>query len=419
MKNPLPRMLAPLYEQMAMNRVMRRPISRILGGLGTSFTANCHTMAATANASELHGYLFWAASETGMYAPHTENYGNGGDTTFGFLARLAACVAGQASIILIPDFTNDPESVPVGATKRNLMRIASELMTAGKIPIFGTGTQLFGTATLTPTGQARYNEVRRWLLNDMKDTLAVVDTYPLLNREDTLDDKHPNISGAKKLGEAFAPMINQQNFLDYYALPGYADDQWSATNNPFGCLTLNPALTGAEATVSASTNPVAGSVIATGWKASGSALGTVTTRWYKELNADGTETQCIEIKGTPAAGGFIAFQPSATTVTLANLAAADKLRMFGVVDTFGKGLMSAEAELMVTKGGTVNYARSGDKYQEPWTLPERTTQRHETMTYTFVGDASETLVTGRVGIFLSAIAVDAVVKIRLPGIRKF
>ncbi|RML70563.1 Prophage PssSM-02, GDSL-like lipase, partial [Pseudomonas syringae pv. syringae] len=71
---------------------------------------------------------------------------------------------------------------------------------------------------------------------------------------------------------------------------------------PFGCLNANPLLAGTGGALPAGVNAVAGSVLADGYKAVGSGLTGITTRWYKEPAAYG-EAQCIELRGNMAAAG--------------------------------------------------------------------------------------------------------------------
>ncbi|RMV78642.1 hypothetical protein ALP05_04918 [Pseudomonas caricapapayae] len=51
---------------------------------------------------------------------------------------------------------------------------------------------------------------------------------------------------------------------------------------PFGCLNANPLMAGTGGTLPAGVNAVAGSVLADGYKAVGSGLTGITTRWFKE-----------------------------------------------------------------------------------------------------------------------------------------
>ncbi|KPW89147.1 Uncharacterized protein ALO79_01122, partial [Pseudomonas syringae pv. castaneae] len=81
-------------------------------------------------------------------------------------------------------------------------------------------------------------------------------------------------------------------------LPTDAGDIYSAIR-PFGCLNANPLLAGTGGALPAGVNAVAGSVLADGYKAVGSGLTGITTRWYKEPAAYG-EAQCIELRGNMA-----------------------------------------------------------------------------------------------------------------------
>lgn len=169
-------------------------------------------------------------------------------------------------------------------------------------------------------------------------------------------------------------------------------------------------------------NAVAGSVLADGYKAVGSGLNGITTRWFKEPAAYG-EAQCIELGGNmAAAGGYIYMQPTANVVQT-NLAAGDVIEMVSAVEIMGssRGILAWEAELTITK--TVNgasstfYYRSMDKYQEPFTMPANFVGQLETQRGTI--DLTETVITSRMGLYLAAgVAQDSTVKVAQFGIRK-
>ena len=189
-----------------------------------------------------------------------------------------------------------------------------------------------------------------------------------------------------------------------------------------GCLNANPLMTGTAGTIAASANPVAGSVLADGFKASGSGLSGITTRWYKEQAAYG-EAQCIELAGAmTGTGGYVYLQPTAS-VAPSSLGVGDILEMVSAPEVVGnsRGILGWEAELMITKpvGGTSTtiYYRSMDKYQEPFTLPANWKGALETQRY--IVDLTETVVTCRMGLYLATgIAQDSKVKVGQLGLRK-
>jgi hypothetical protein len=204
-------------------------------------------------------------------------------------------------------------------------------------------------------------------------------------------------------------------------LPTDAADLYSAIR-PFGCLNANPLMTGTTGVINASVNPVAGSVLADNYKASGSGLTGITSRWSKEPAAFG-EAQCIELAGTmAAAGGYIYLQPAAN-MTLSNFLAGDVIEMVSAPEIVGKsrGILGWEAEMIITKPvtgtSTTIYYRSMDKYQEPFTLPANWKGALETQRYGC--DMTETVVSARMGLYLAAgIAQDCRVKVAQFGVRK-
>ncbi|AAZ36300.1 phage tail tape measure C-terminal domain-containing protein [Pseudomonas savastanoi pv. phaseolicola] len=208
------------------------------------------------------------------------------------------------------------------------------------------------------------------------------------------------------------------------ALQNYVNDaqNYSAQAADFVSGSLNDATNGLGGALPAGVNAVVGSVLADGYKAVGSGLTGITTRWYKEPAAYG-EAQCIELRGSmAAAGGYIYMQPTANVVQT-NLAAGDVIEMLSAVEIMGssRGILAWEAELTITK--TVNgtsstfYYRSMDKYQEPFTMPASFSGELETQRGTI--DLTETVITSRMGLYLAAgVPQESTVKAAQFGIRK-
>jgi hypothetical protein len=259
------------------------------------------------------------------------------------------------------------------------------------------------------------------VLNYVRQFVPVVNIWDGFTQDMTVDDLHPNLIGADFIQSRCVPIINANFEFFGVPLPTDAVDLYSAVR-PFGCLNANPLMTGTTGVIKASVNPVAGSVLADNYKASGSGLNGITTRWYKEPAAFG-EAQCIELAGTmTAAGGYIFLQPAAN-VALSNLLAGDVVEMVSAPEIVGnsRGILGWEAELIITKPvagtSTTIYYRSMDKYQEPFTLPANWKGALETQRYT--GDVTETVVTARMGLYLATgIAQDSKVKVAQFGIRK-
>ncbi|MGI4841012.1 MAG: SGNH/GDSL hydrolase family protein [Janthinobacterium lividum] len=403
----------------------RARIRRGLGLLGDSFSANCHTIAATAFGTEAYGYAGAIAAKTGLFAAWQDNQGKVGDHTGQFMARLPACLASTtADLWMLLSRTND--STTAGMTlidsKANVMKLITAFQnTPGKYLIVGTGTPRFGTKALTGTALAEAVAYKDWVLGYVAQFVPVVNIWDGFTQAMTVDDLHPNLIGAEFIQSRCVPVINANFEFFGVPLPTDAADLYSAIR-PFGCLNANPLMTGTTGTLAASVNPVAGSVLADSYKATGSGLTGVTTRWYKEAAAYG-EAQCIELGGNmTAAGGYLYLQQSAN-LTLTNLAAGDVIEMVSAPEIGGttRGILGWEAELIITKPvsgtSTIFYYRSMDKYQEPFTLPANWKGALETQRYTY--DVTETVITSRMGLYLATgISLDSKVKVSQYGVRK-
>jgi hypothetical protein len=406
-------------------RPTRRRIRRGLGILGDSFSANCHTIAATAFGTEAYGYAGAIAAQTGLFPSYLDNQGKVGDHSGQFMARLPSCLTSlTADLWMLLSRTNDSTTagMALADSKANVMKaIMAFQNTPGKYLIVGTGTPRFGSKALAGQALADAIAYKDWVLNYVSQFVPVVNIWDGFTQAMTVDDLHPNLIGADFIQSRGVPVINANFEFFGVPLPSDAADLYSAIR-PFGCLNANPLMTGSTGVISTSANPLAGSVLADGYKASGSGLTGITSRWYKEQAAFG-EAQCIELSGTmAAAGGYIYMQPAAN-ITLSNLATGDVIEMVSAPEIVGnsRGILGWEAELIITKPvsgtSTTIYYRSMDKYQEPFTLPANWKGALETQRYTC--DVTETVVTARMGLYLaSGIAQDSRVKVAQFGIRK-
>jgi hypothetical protein len=407
------------------NRPQRYAIRRGLGLLGDSFSGNCHTIAATAYGTEAYGYAGMVAARTGLFPSYIDNQGKVGDHTGQFMARLPACItSASADLWLLLSRTNDSTTsgMTLADTQANVMKIVTAfLSTPGKYLIVGTGTPRFGSKALTGQALADAIAYKDWVLNYVRQFVPVVNIWDGFTEDMTVEGLHPNILGADFLSSRIVPIITASFDFPGIPLPTDAADIYSAIR-PFGCLNPNPLMTGTTGVINASANPVGGSVLADNYKASGSGLTGITTRWYKEAAAYG-EAQCVELGGTLAtAGGYIYLQLN-SNITLANLLAGDVIEMVSAPEIIGssRGILGWEAELIITKPvagtSTTIYYRSMDKYQEPFTFPANWKGALETQRYTC--DVTETVVTARMGLYLAAgIPQDGKVKVAQFGVRK-
>ncbi|MCD5970791.1 SGNH/GDSL hydrolase family protein [Pseudomonas quasicaspiana] len=403
----------------------RQPIRRGLGLLGDSFSGNCHTIAATAYGTEAYGFAAMIAARTGLFPSYLDNQGKVGDHTGQFMARLAACIASStADLWLLLSRTNDSTTagMTLADTKANVMKVVTAFLnTPGKYLIVGTGTPRFGGRALAGQAFADATAYKDWVISYVSQFVPVVNIWDGFTEAMTVEGLHPNIVGADFISSRVVPIITANFEFPGIPLPTDAGDIYSAIR-PFGCLNANPLLSGTGGTLPAGVNAVAGSVLADGYKAVGSGLTGITTRWFKEP-AEFGEAQCIELGGTmAAAGGYVYMQPTANVVTT-NLAAGDVIEMVSAVDIVGssRGILAWEAELIITKPvngtSTTFYYRSMDKYQEPFTMPANFSGELETQRGTV--DLSETVITSRLGLYLAAgVPQDSTVKAAQFGIRK-
>lgn len=410
---------------LANSRPTRRRIRRGLGLLGDSFSGNCHTIAATSYGTEAYGYAGALAAKTGLFPDYRDNQGKVGDHSGQFMARLPAAIASTtADLWLLLSRTNDSTTtgMTLTDTKANVMKIVMAFLgTPGKYLIVGTGTPRFGDKALTGTALAEAVAYKDWVLNYVSQFVPVVNIWDSFTQEMTVEGLHPNLLGADFISGRLAPIVNAGFEFFGVPLPTDAADLYSAIR-PFGCLNANPLMTGTAGTIAASANPVAGSILADGFKASGSGLSGITTRWYKEQAAYG-EAQCIELAGAmTGTGGYVYLQPTAS-VAPSSLAVGDILEMVSAPEIMGnsRGILGWEAELVITKPvsgtSTTIYYRSMDKYQEPFTLPANWKGALETQRYTV--DLTETVVTCRMGLYLATgITQDSKVKVSQFGLRK-
>ncbi|PWD04060.1 SGNH/GDSL hydrolase family protein [Pseudomonas amygdali] len=403
----------------------RQPIRRGLGLLGDSFSGNCHTIGATVYGTEVYGYAAWIAARTGLFPSYVDNQGKVGDHTGQFLARLPACIASStADLWMLLSRTNDSTTagMSLADTKANVMKIVTAFMnTPGKYLIVGTGTPRFGSKALTGQVLADAIAYKDWVLSYVSQFVPIVNIWDGFTEAMTVEGLHPNILGADFISSRVVPIITANFEFPGIPLPTDAGDIYSSIR-PFGCLNANPLLAGTGGTLPAGVNAVAGSVLADGYKAIGSGLTGITTRWFKEPAAYG-EAQCIELRGNMAtAGGYIYMQPTANVVQN-SLAAGDVIEMVSAAEIMGssRGILAWEAELTITKtvsgASSTFYYRSMDKYQEPFTMPASFSGALETQRGTI--DMSETVITSRMGLYLAAgVPQDSTVKAAQFGIRK-
>jgi len=338
------------------------------------------------------------------------------------LARITPVVNSPAEIVLFMGGTNDRTGgMSVADTKRNITAIVKRLNKAGKIVIVANDTPRFADKALTPSQQVDHENIRDWVLNELSEFTPVADTYSLIVQSDLHGNLHPNPKGAYKIGGAFSEAIEKYSKIPV-DLPVDSTDTFSVTNTT-GSLVANPLMSGSANMSTASVNPIAPSVIATGYKGAGSSFTGVSTQWSKEVSEVG-EYQVVTFSGSATTvGAYLAFSPTAT-FSLANLSVGDTISLMASLDVIDKasGILGVTAELLITKPvsgtSTTIYYRDGDKYQDPYTLPTNEFNLSvETQRYTF--DGTETAIVPRVSVYLAQnVEQNATVKIGRYAVRK-
>lgn len=276
----------------------RQPIRRGLGLLGDSFSGNCHTIAATAYGTEAYGFAAMIAARTGLCPSYLDNQGKVGDHTGQFMARLPACIASStADLWLLLSRTNDSTTagMTLADTKANVMKVVTAFLnTPGKYLILGTGTPRFGARALAGQALADAIAYKDWGLSYVSQFMRVMNIWDGFTEAMTVEGLHPNIVGADFISSSVVPIITANFEFPGIPLPTDAGDIYSAIR-PFGCLNANPLLSGTGGTLLAGVNAVAGSLLADGYKAVGSGLTGITTRWFKEP-AEFGEAQCMSAR---------------------------------------------------------------------------------------------------------------------------
>lgn len=406
--------------------VLGRIFNRDIGGFGDSFTANCHSIAATAYATENYGYLGNVAAMSGTaFASYLNNFGVVGENTSQFLARIAAPLASFCQIFLMPSVTNDrtQSGMTLADTKRNVLDIVEQFTKAGKLIIVGTGTPRFGTKALSAQAAQDAYDYRTWVLTTLSKQVPVVNIWDDFTQADTVDDLHPNPIGAVKIATKFNAIITQLQ-LKSIPLPTDALDKYSALSRT-GSLTANPLLatTNGTGTIQASANPIAGSLVADDWTILGSGLTGVSVAASVKPASVGN-AQSIKLSGAmTAAGGYFSFQPLVTIPTT-NFSVGDTIGFVAACSVQGtqKGLLSAELELIIVKPvsgtSTTIYYRAMDKYQTGFPMNANSAGVLETQRY--VIDGTETSIRVRAtGYLETSVAQDQEVSISQIATRKY
>lgn len=201
----------------------RLPLESVVWAIGDSITANGYTAPTSTNGATYTGssYLQWASQLSGARFRFGGIAATGGYTSAQVLAtHLPTVLAAKPQACVVLCGTND---VPLGgaATMTNLMSIWTTLARAGITPIL---------ATLTPrndfvAGNNQIITLNSWIARQARlNGWPLVDFYAAVVDPATniylsgynLDTVHPNVVGAKAMGQALATQMS--NLMGYNSL---------------------------------------------------------------------------------------------------------------------------------------------------------------------------------------------------------
>lgn len=363
--------------------------------IGDSITNNGFN--STSNGTNNHGYAFWAKMFSGgrIRTPRSLNFGVGGDTTTLVLDRIAAIKAATADVAVLLIGTNDAgSSIPLEISRANYRRIVQEVQESGKVVVAVTVLpRSYGTDPVFRHVVA----MREWILQEMpKMGVIVADPWGDLvdytrgisgcKADHFIDDLHPNVKGAYKVGKNVWEAIQQL----YPRGPSFSKSPivFNASTNPYGSIAVNPLMTGTGGTISGSCNATVGSVVADNWSMTGSVFTGVTTTFSKVVE-DGVEKQVIQFGGTPTAGCYLTVSQ---TLTLANVVSTQKYKAICTVEIEGPGartISGVSLELRIVDTATIYY-KDGNCYDETVGFPnEGASFVLETEEYTATGTKTE------------------------------
>lgn len=255
------------------------------------------------------GYPCWVFQRSGykFRLARGGNFGVGGNTSAMLLARIADVINHPCPNVIVIGPVNDPT---LAESITNMTLIIQQLIDGGKRVILGN--EMPHTAG-NSTQQDNQIGRRNWLEDPARKatwpSIIQIDTFrPMWNAATYCDFKagyapdglHPATLGNSVLGEtianAIAPYITA--FSGYCDAPISALDTYDASLNPDGCLVAGFMMTGTGGRV----DNVLNTGVATGWNVTTTSAGGATLAFSKGVDADGYDTQIIDITGTATAG---------------------------------------------------------------------------------------------------------------------
>lgn len=230
-------------------------------------------------------------------------YGDGGETTTQFLARLSDITAATSNIIIlhIGGINDQIASIPLSTTEANLTTIYNTLLASGKIVVdVMEGPILTSAGTRTAAQYKQIIQLNQWRKKYIQriqgaqangggkifyldatpeaTNTASAAGAPLTNMVETSVGVHPQTPYAMiegwKLWQEIKPLVGSWG----EDIAGNQLDVYDATNNPYGFLTSDPFMTSSGGTA---TSPCTGTV-ASGWtlgNISGTGTGTCTAQF--------------------------------------------------------------------------------------------------------------------------------------------
>lgn len=361
--------------------------------------------------------------------PRALNFGVAGCTTQDMIANqpaaIAAMKAAGCTLVVIPgtstndrtsDFTVARSKQNVAAILQGFKRNGIDVVMLSEAPRGGSSG---ASSALTGQRLANHIEMVKWQLEELSKICTVVDIFnPLVDissggaylPKDGImrDGLHLSEMGAELVGRLTVGAMRK------YVPVGSAGELIDLARTSGATFNTNPALTGTAGTMEAGVKAEAGSVVATGWNASGEnfpATG-LTTVWYKE-KIGLEEYQCVRIRGQAPADNFpvVYFQQDQT---IANLGASDTLQARATdLISHGTGLIGVGLEFVISTSKAFYLVQDGDVHDAARDYPSYHV-RSCRLTPKYIHDTTVTnnLVRSELRITLKkGAAIDVVIKV--------
>lgn len=332
----------------------------------------------TSTSKSIRGVGYWVEALQGgtVDSLYSENFGVGGENSTQWLARIAAVLACPASIVVIPDPTNDfrlSTGLTAAQTRANMSAIFSQLVAAGKTVITWMPTPRGSTNALDATGLLRQADYAAWL-KTQSPTLGVYVADATSTLYDSgaagftplsgvmSDGLHFGIDGAYRqavpISAILGTLIPRADVLTWSNA-----DVYDAANAPRGNLFANGLMTGSGGSTTAGGATVSGTWAAN-WSmvcVNGTGLtitGSITT--HTDITGKIHNVQQIAISGTPSAGNPTIDLRQIPSESLVSEGDVLEVVAFARVAASSAGIAGLGIQHWITDAGGAHSTRTGD-----------------------------------------------------------